>query len=172
VRAGEEREMELQWKALLTQVVGFIIVLWLLRKYAWDKLLSFTEKRRETIAAEFQNIETARADADALRRKFDEELAGIEATRRNRIQEAVHEANGIAGKIRDDARREVLEMRSKATQDIDMEMDKANAAYRDRMVDSVVTATEKLIRRRLDDAEHRRLINEFLDEVASEQAGH
>jgi F-type H+-transporting ATPase subunit b len=144
----------------------------LLRKYAWDKLLSFTEKRRETIAAEFQNIETARADADALRRKFDEELAGIEATRRNRIQEAVHEANGIAGKIRDDARREVLEMRSKATQDIDMEMDKANAAYRDRMVDSVVTATEKLIRRRLDDAEHRRLINEFLDEVASEQAGH
>jgi F-type H+-transporting ATPase subunit b len=164
--------MELQWKALLTQVVGFIIVLWLLRKYAWDKLLSFTEKRRETIAAEFQNIEPARADEDALRRQVDEELAGSEATRRPRTQEAAHAANGIAGQPRDDARREVLEMRSQATQDIDMEMDKANAAYRDRMVDSVVTATEKLIRRRLDDAEHRRLINEFLDEVASEQAGH
>ena len=30
--------MELQWKALLTQVVGFLIVLWLLRKYAWGKV--------------------------------------------------------------------------------------------------------------------------------------
>jgi F-type H+-transporting ATPase subunit b len=159
--------MELQWKALLTQVVGFLIVLWLLRKYAWGQLLAFTEKRRQTIAAEFANIEKTKADADALRRKYDEELAGIEATRRARISEAAHEANEIAGKIRDDARQEVVELRVKATQDIDMEMDKANATFRGRMVDAVLTATEKLIRRRLDDAEHRRLINEFLDEVAS-----
>ncbi|HEX5132446.1 MAG TPA: F0F1 ATP synthase subunit B [Candidatus Krumholzibacteria bacterium] len=162
--------MELQWKALLTQALGFLIVLWLLRKYAWDKLLAFIEKRRETIAAEFENIEKARSDADALRRKYDEELAGIEATRRARIQEAVHEASGIAGTIRDDARREAMEMRVKATQDVNIEMEKANAAFRDQMVDAVLTATEKLIRQRLDDAQHRRLINEFLDEVGSRPA--
>ncbi|MDH4037666.1 MAG: F0F1 ATP synthase subunit B [Candidatus Krumholzibacteria bacterium] len=163
--------MELQWKALLTQVVGFLIVLWLLRKYAWDKLLAFIEKRRETIAAEFESIERTRADADALRRKYDEELAGIEATRRARIQEAAHEASGIAGKIRDEARQEAVDMRVKATQDIGMEMDKANATFRDQMVDAVLTATEKLIRQRLDDAQHRRLINEYLDEVANRPAG-
>lgn len=162
--------MELQWRALLTQAVGFIVVLWLLRKYAWDKLLGFIEKRRETIAAEFENIEKTKGEAAALRRKYDEELAGIEATRRTRIQEAAHEASGIAGKIRDEARQEVVAMRVKATQDIGMEMDKANAAYRDRMVEAVLTATEKLIRQRLDDAQHRRLINEYLDEVASRPA--
>jgi F-type H+-transporting ATPase subunit b len=163
--------MELQWKALLTQVVGFLIVLWLLRKYAWDKLLAFTEKRRETIAAEFESIERTKADADALRRKYDEELAGIEATRRARIQEAAHEASGIASKIRDEARQEAVDMRVKATQDINMDMEKANATFRDQMVDAVLTATEKLIRQRLDDAQHRRLINEYLDEVANRPAG-
>jgi F-type H+-transporting ATPase subunit b len=163
--------MELQWKALLTQVVGFIIVLWLLRKYAWDKLLAFTEKRRETIAAEFENIERTKADAEALRRKYDEELSGIEATRRARIQEAAHEANDVASKIRDEARQEAVDMRVKATQDINMDMEKANATFRDQMVDAVLTATEKLIRQRLDDAQHRRLINEYLDEVANRPAG-
>ncbi len=74
--------MELQWKALLTQVVGFLIVLWLLRKYAWDKMLAFVEKRRQAIATEFENIEQAKANADVLRRKYEEELAGIEAVRR------------------------------------------------------------------------------------------
>jgi F0F1-type ATP synthase membrane subunit b/b' len=49
-------------------------------------------------------------------------------------------------------------------------MDKANAAFRDQMVTAVITATEKLIRQRLDDAQHRRLINEFLDEVAARPA--
>jgi F-type H+-transporting ATPase subunit b len=163
--------MELQWRALLTQVIGFLVVLWLLRKYAWGKLLAFTEKRREKIAAEFESIERAKADVEGLRRKYDEELAGIETTRRLRVQEAVHEANSIAGQIRDGARREAVDMRSKATQDIGLEMDKANAAFRDSMVNAVITATEKLVRARLDDAMHRRLINEFLDEVGSRPAG-
>ena len=162
--------MELQWKALLTQVVGFLIVLWLLRKYAWGKLLAFTEKRRETIAAEFAGIEKAKSDVDGLRRKFEEELAGIETTRRARVQEAVHEANQIAGQIRDEARRETVDMRVKAGQDISLEMDKANVAFRDNMVNAVVVATEKLIRLRLDDAQHRQLINQFLDEAGSRPA--
>jgi F-type H+-transporting ATPase subunit b len=163
--------MELQWKALLTQVVGFLIVLWLLRKYAWGKLLAFTEKRRETIANEFANIEKSKVDADALRRRYEEELAGIETTRRTRIQDAAHEAAEIASQIREDARRESVDLRVKANQDIAMEMDKANAAFRDQMVNAVIAATDKLIRLRLDDAQHRRLINEFLDEVAARPAG-
>jgi F-type H+-transporting ATPase subunit b len=163
--------MELQWRALLTQVVGFLIVLWLLRKYAWGKLLAFTEKRRETIANELAAIDKAKVDADALRRRYEEELAGIETARRTRIQEAAHEASEIASQIRDDARREAVNLRVKANQDIAMEMDKANAAFRDQMVDAVMAATDKLIRLRLDDAQHRKLINEFLDEVAARPAG-
>lgn len=163
--------MELQWKALLTQVVGFLVVLWLLRKYAWGKLLAFTEKRRETIAAEFASIDKAKADADALRRRYDQELAGIENTRRVRIQEAVHEASAVASQIREEARSEAVTMRVKAGADIELEMDKANAAFREHMVGAVIGATEKLIRERLDDTHHRRLINQFLDEVASRPAG-
>jgi F-type H+-transporting ATPase subunit b len=163
--------MELQWKALLTQVVGFLIVLWLLRKYAWGQLLAFTEKRRETIANEFATIEKSKVDADALRRRYEDELAGIENTRRTRIQESAHEAAEIASQIREEARREVVDLRVKANQDIAMEMDKANAAFRDDMVNSVIAATDKLIKLRLDDAQHRKLINEFLDEVAARPAG-
>ena len=163
--------MELQWKALLTQVLGFLIVLWLLRKYAWGKLLAFTEQRREHIASEFAGIEKAKAGVEDLRRKFEEELAGIEATRRARIQDAVHEANQIAGEVRDTARRDAVAMRVKATEDINLDMDKANVSFRDDMVNAVVTATEKLIHVRLDDAQHRKLINQFLDEVGSQPAG-
>jgi F-type H+-transporting ATPase subunit b len=163
--------MELQWQALLTQVVGFLIVLWLLRKYAWGKLLAFTEKRREHIAAEFAGIEKSKQDVDGLRRKFEEELAGIETTRRARIQEAVSDAHRIAGEIRDEARKDVIAMRVKATEDINLDMDKANVEYRDQMVSAVITATEKLIHTRLDETQHRKLINQFLDEVGSEPAG-
>jgi F-type H+-transporting ATPase subunit b len=163
--------MNLEIKALLTQVVGFLIVLFLLRKYAWGKLLSFTEARRQKIADEFASIEKSKLDVDALRRKFEEELAGIENTRRVRIQEAVTDAHRIAGEIRDEARKESIAMRVKAGEDINLDMDKANVEFRDQMVNSVITATEKLIHTRLDDAQHRKLINQFLDEVGSQPAG-
>ena len=116
------------------------------------KLLSFTEARRESIASEFASIEKAKAGVEDMRRKYDEELAGIENTRRVRIQEAVADAHRIAGEIRDEARKEAIALRVKAGEDINLDMDKANVAYRDQMVNSVITATEKLIRTRLDDA--------------------
>jgi F-type H+-transporting ATPase subunit b len=163
--------MNLEIKALLTQVVGFLIVLFLLKKYAWGKLLSFTEARRELIASEFASIEKAKAGVEDMRRKYNEELEGIENTRRVRIQEAVADAHRIAGEIRDEARKEAIALRVKAGEDINLDMDKANVAYRDQMVNSVITATEKLIRTRLDDAQHRKLINQFLDEVGSQPAG-
>jgi F-type H+-transporting ATPase subunit b len=163
--------MDIQIKALLTQIAGFLIVLWLLRKYAWGKLLSFTEARRESIANEFANIEKARTGVDGLRKKYEDELAGIENARRARLQDAVHEANNMAGEIRDGARKEAIAMRVKATEDINLDMDKANVAFRDGMVNAVISATEKLIHARLDDAQHRKLINQFLDEVGSQPAG-
>jgi F-type H+-transporting ATPase subunit b len=157
--------MDIVWQQLLTQAVGFLIVVWLLKKYAWSGLLEFMEKRREHIAAEFENIEKTRADAEALKAKFDEELAGIEQTRRERIQEAIGEANDHAAQIKDEARGEALELREKAEKDILLEMDKANAVLRDRMAKAVVTVSEKIIRENLDDTKHRELINRFLDEV-------
>jgi len=157
--------MDLQLKTMLTQVVGFLIVVWLLKKYAWTSLIEFIEKRRETIASEFEKIEATRADADALKQQFEDELAHIETTRRVKIQEAASEASTLAAQIKEDARKEAMDMRHKARSDIDLDLDKANAVLRDRMVDAVITTTEKVIRERLDDAKHKKLILEFLDEV-------
>lgn len=157
--------MDFQLKTLLTQVAGFLIVVWLLKKYAWSGLLEFIEKRRETIAAEFENIEKTRADADALKRKYDEELAGIEHTRRLKIQDAASEASTLAAQIKEDARKEALDLRAKVKDDIDLELDKANAILRDRIVDAVITASEKVIRERLDDDKHKQLIRGFLEEI-------
>jgi F-type H+-transporting ATPase subunit b len=157
--------MDIQWKLVLTQLLAFLIVLWVLRKYAWGTLLGLIEKRRAHIVSEFESIEKGKADVDSLRAKYEDELAEIDATARAKIQEAVSEANDLAAGIKEDARKETVAMREKTNQDIELELDKANVALRDRMVGAVVVATEKLIRERLDSDKHKQLISDFLDEV-------
>jgi F-type H+-transporting ATPase subunit b len=157
--------MQLDWRQILTHVVGFLIAVWLVRRYAWDKLLRFIEHRRETIAASFAEVERREKAAAAEKARYEKELEGIEVTRRARIQEAAREAERLAGDIREEARQETVAMRQKAKQDISLEIDKANVVLKNRMVEAVFLSTEKVLREKLDREKHRRLINDFLDQV-------
>jgi F-type H+-transporting ATPase subunit b len=158
--------MHLEWSVIATQAVGFIVVLLLLKKFAWGALMGFIDKRRETIEGEFADIERGREEVDKLKGDFEKELANIEETRREKIQEAAQEANQLASDIKDEARQDVLALREKAEQDIGLELDKANVQLRDNMVQAVITSTEKLIKERLDSEKHRQLISDFLNEVS------
>lgn len=157
--------MQLEWPVILTQAVGFIVVLLLLKKYAWGKLLQFIDKRREMIEGEFAEIDRGKEEVEQLKNNYEKELSNIEETRRAAIQEAGKEAGELANSIKDEARQETVVMRQKAEQDIQLEVNKANVQLRDEMVNAVITTTEKLIKERLDDDKHRRLISDFLGQV-------
>ncbi len=150
---------------ILTHVVGFLIVVWFVRRFAWDKLHKFIEHRRETIAASFSEIEKRQEAVEAQKKHYELELEGIEVARRSRIQDAAREAEKLAGVIREDARQETVTMREKAKQDIALEIDKANVVLRNRMVDAVIATVEKVLKEKLDRERHRRLIDDFLNQV-------
>jgi len=155
--------MQIDWGQIVTHAIGFLIAVWLLKKYAWSGLLGFIEKRRQTIATSFEEIDKGRSEVAEEKGRLDKELENIEVTRREKIQEAAREAEELAVGIKDDARKEAIEAREKAKHDIDIELDKANEVLKNRMVESVLIATEKLIGEKLDHDRHNKLISEFLD---------
>jgi F-type H+-transporting ATPase subunit b len=161
--------MELQWGQIVTQIIGFLLAVYLLKRYAWGSLLGFIEKRRETITSSFDEINRKMAEADAQKSRFDAELDRIEDTRRVKIQEAARDANKLAADIKEEARKDAVLTREKTQQEIALELDKANAILRDRMVDAVILSAEKVIKERLDQEKHRKLINDFLDELQVEK---
>jgi len=157
--------MHIDWGQIVTHAIGFLIAVWLLKRYAWSGLLGFIEKRRQTIATSFEEIDKGRSEVAEEKARLDKELDNIEATRREKIQEAAREAEALAGGIKEDARKEAIAAREKAKHDIDIELDKANEVLKDRIIASVLTATEKLIGEKLDRERHNKLINDFLDNV-------
>jgi F-type H+-transporting ATPase subunit b len=161
--------MELQWGQIVTQIIGFLLAVWLLKRYAWEGLLNFMEKRREAIASSFEEIDKKKLEVEEEKSRYETELANIESTRRAKIQEAAHEASKLASEIKDEARKDSVAMREKARQDIAIELDKANAMLRDRIVDAVIVSTEKVIKDRLDLEKHKQLIRDFIDEATVEK---
>lgn len=157
--------MDLNIPVVLTNIAGFVIVVWILAKFAWGPILDMLDARRDKIAGDFAEAEQARGDAESLRGDFESKLGEIKAIEREKVQEAVARGEEIADRLKGEAQAKAETTLDKARQDIDVETQKAQLSLRDDVVNLALTSAEKLVNQKLDDEMHRRLIREYIDEL-------
>ena len=154
-------------KLLLTQVLGFLLLVWILGRYAWGPIVAQLEARRQKIAGEFADAERRKAEADQLRLKYEADLRGIEAQARQRLNEAIAEGQKVAGEIKAQAHQDAAARLQQADDDVMRRGEQAKEILKEQMIALSLKAAEKVIRKNLDDAGHRRLVAEFLDEASA-----
>ena len=150
-----------------TQILGFLVLLWALRLWAWGPVLRALEQRRQGIAGEYAEAERRRNEADQLKAKYDQELRGLEAQARARLQEGIAEGQRIAGEIKAQAQREAQERLQRAEDEVARERDKAREQLKQQVVGLSIRTAEKILREKLDDPAQRKLAAEFIDEVGA-----
>lgn len=150
---------------VLTTVVGFLLLVWVMRKYAWGPILDQLDKRRDKIERDYAAAEQQLGEAEGLKADFAVKLGEIKTLERERIQEAVKKGEGIAGGIVADARQQAEVAKTKGRQDLEIEAQKAQVELRDTVVALAIGAAEKLIHERLDDQKHRQLIEQYIDHI-------
>lgn len=152
-------------RLVLTQILGFLVLLWALNKWAFRPLLAVLEARRAKIAEEFAAAERAQALAEERKSRYELELRGIEAKARQRLTEAVAEGQKVAGEIRHQAQAESALRLERAQDDIARENEKAKERIKEQMISLALRSAEKVLRQKLDDPAQRKLAGEFIDEV-------
>jgi F-type H+-transporting ATPase subunit b len=152
-------------RLVVTQILGFLILLWALNKWAFGPLLGMLEARRAKIAGEFAAAERAMAEAQEQKARFEQELRGIEARARQRLTEAVSEGQKVAAEIRQQAQAEATRRIERAQDDIARENEKAKERIKQQVIDLSLRSAEKILRQKLDEPAQRRLAGEFIDEV-------
>ena len=157
-------------KLLLTHVVGFLLVVWLLRRFAWGPVLSYLEQRRQRIAAEFDKIEQQHQAAAKLKAEYEDHLRNIEAEGRQKIQEAVKEGNAAAAKIKERAQEERHQRLERVNEEVRMLEDSAKETLRKRTVELALRAAEKAVQEKLDDPKHEELISQFIQDLEARGA--
>ncbi|HEY3155268.1 MAG TPA: F0F1 ATP synthase subunit B [Candidatus Eisenbacteria bacterium] len=150
---------------LLAHAISFVIFLFLVRGAFNAIIFPPMRERRERIRAEFERIEREKAEVQKIRQEYEAHLKKLDAESRQRIQEAVAEGQRVAGEIREASRKEAQEMITRARQEIGIERDKAQATFRNEVVDLAVDIAGKVIREELTAEKHRKLVDEFLAEV-------
>ena len=88
--------MDFNLQLFISHTFGFLITLWILKKYAWGPVLDLLEERREKIKSEFQKIEDGHAEVEKLTAEYNAKLSQIDDERRAKITEAVNQGKEIA----------------------------------------------------------------------------
>jgi F-type H+-transporting ATPase subunit b len=154
-----------EWQQILTHAVGFLITVWLLKKFAWGPLMNMMDERRNKIVSEFDQIEAEKQSVAKLQSDYEQKLKEIDAERRAKLVEAVNEGKKIAEDIRVTAQRDAKEFMNKAKLELERDVDKAKVQLKEDMIAMTMSAAEKILQEQLDEAKHREMISRFIDEV-------
>ena len=150
-----------------TQILGFLLLLWGLSKWAWGPLTAQLEARRQRIAAEFSEAERRQQAADALKSKLEQDLRGIDVQARAKLQEAVAEGQKVAGEIRAQAHQDAQARMARAEDEIVREREKAKELLKEQVIGLSIATAEKILKAKLDDPAQRKLAGQFIDEVGA-----
>ena len=154
---------------VLSQAVSFLLLLWLLRRFAWKPLLTILDARRHRIEEEFRQIAQTKSELARLQEDYGRRLAAIEQEARTKIQQAILEGKRIGGEIQEQAREQGYAILTKSKEAVELELAKARVSLRDQVAQMTIEAVERILRGKLDAKTDRRLVDEILDELEGDR---
>jgi len=157
--------MDLDFGQILTQIFGFLIMLWVLKRYGWKPLLNAMEERKQKIIAEFQSIEEHKQENQRLAEEYNNKIKNIEAEARLHIQEAISQGRKIAHEIQEEAQKQAKDFLDRTKREIHIEIGKAKLQLKTNLINLSIAAAEKIIGEQLGESEQQRLITDFVKEV-------
>jgi len=151
-------------------IITFLLLFYVLAKFAWKPLLSMLEERESLIKRSLSDAETAREELQ----KINLESEAIITKARTEAQSILFDGKAAAEKIKDDtvakAKEEASKIREEAKQQIKAEKDRAISDIKKEVVDLSLNVAEKLIKKNISEKDNASLIEESLEKIKQYEA--
>ena len=160
--------LQLDVQQVISQALSFLLLLWVLRRFAWRPLLAMLDERRARIEQGFQEIAQRQEELTRLQAEYGQRIAGIEVEARAKIQASITEGKRVSAEIQEQARAQGAALITKSKETVELELAKAKITLRDQMVALTTDAVERILHEKLDAEKDQRLVEAVLDELERE----
>ena len=151
-------------KIVIIQAIGFLILLWLMKKFLFGRIQGIMQRRREEVVEGYERNERVRQELEELKNNYEARLANIESEATQKMEQTVKEAQKLAQEILTTTRQQADEMRERAVYDFNQEKKKALTEIRDEVVNLSMELTTKMIQKSMDKKTAEKLVDDFIGE--------
>jgi F-type H+-transporting ATPase subunit b len=151
---------------LAFQIVNFLLILYLLNRFLFKRVLALLDERQERISKGLEDAEAAARDRELARAEREAALDEARKEAQTMIARATKIAEDSRGEIVAAARSEAEKVAARATEEITAEKQRAIAELRSQVADLALEAAGRLVKSEMNAPTQRRLVEDFLAEVA------
>lgn len=152
---------------LVIQGIAFFAVAWLVMKFGWPPIMAAIEERQQKIAEGLAAADRSQKDLALAQDKANEALKDARVKANEIIDQAHQRANQIVEAAKNEAIAEANRQKALAEAEIAAAANRAREDLRRQVSTLAVSGAEKLLRREIDPAAHKAL----LDDLAAQLAG-
>ena len=154
---------------LLFNLINLVIDYLILKKFIYQPVKKMFAQRQAEVEDTYKKADEANADATSLKQQYEQKMAGA----REEADAIVRNATGRA-QVRSDAmiaeaRQNASEIIRRADEQAAIEKKQALNQVKNQIADLALQAAENVIRKELDADSHRKMIDDFIENVGEQQ---
>ena len=157
--------MHIELSIVIATIINFIILFFVLKHFFWEKIKTAIDERQKTIVDTLNGADEKFKEGTEFRATNKAILDGAKEEGKKITEARKHQADKIYDEILESAREESGAMRNRAKNDIEREFDKARFEIKEQVIELALIVSQKALDKTLNETEHRRLIDSFIDEV-------
>lgn len=134
---------------LIWTLVAFLLVFWILAKYAWPAIIKGLREREQTIADSLASAEKVKAEMAQMKSENEALMAQAREERAQLLKEARETKDKIINEAKDQAKTEANKIIAEAQAAINAQKMAALTDVKNQVGKLVIDVTEKVLRREL-----------------------
>lgn len=152
-------------KAFIFQLITFLLVLFILRRWVFPKLVATLESRRDALERSLEQAKETEATLQAAEEKAGKLLHQAREQADASLADATKKAESVIAGAESSAAERAGRIIKEAEVHLDQERQRLHQELRAELADLVVQTTEKVVRQKLDENGDRRLVESMLKEL-------
>lgn len=155
----------IEWQTLLFQIVGFIILVFVMMKWVYPVLIKSVDERQRKIEAGLQAARDAEDNAAKVQAEIDKQLTEARKTAKDIVATAREESQATLADADKKAKAQSERTLASARAEIAKDVEAARQALKDTTIELVAAATEKVVAKTYSTSDDAKIIASALDEA-------
>ncbi len=151
-------------------ILTFLLLLFVLAKFAWRPLLKMLNEREELIRSSLKDAEKAKEELSQLNAEGEKIINKARAEAQSILSDGKAASAKLKDEILNDAKEKANAIASEAEKQIGVEKDKAIAEIKEEVVNISLAVAEKLIKKNLSPEDNKALIDQSLTQLKNYEA--
>lgn len=162
--------MLIDWFTVAAQVLNFVVLVWLMKRFLYQPILRAIAAREQLIAAQLADAAEQKAEAQRERVEFEDKNQAFEAQRATLLSEAVAQVQVERLRLLDSARQAAEAMSAKRQEALRNDANKLNQALAQRVQAEVFAIARKALADLADSSLEERLVAAFIEQLLGLEA--